>query len=252
MRMRSAGTEAAIEYRKKHRIRSTSININKILKNETLEVEYQDLDGHDARLKPGDGCGIIFVNKNIKETGKIKFSLLHELGHYISESREQRYCYINGITIYKKNTEERFADDFATEMLIPEKSVQRRIKWKGDGYTAIDRMTRIYGTSLTCTAIRYAEAGDYPIAVVYSKEGIIKWSITNHRFRYRNARKGGIVDAETQAGRIYRKKEVDYRKPMRVRAEQWFPEAMQERKTNYLNEQSIGMGAYKSVLTILW
>jgi len=61
---------------------------------------------------------------------------------------------------------EREADDFATNLLLPEEFVTVRLKAKSPSLDFVGEVAREFSTSLTATALRYIELSGFPCAVV--------------------------------------------------------------------------------------
>lgn len=251
MGIKSISQKAAEDLLRRHRIRKPMYNLEKLAEKEYLYVEYQDLKGQDGRIIKGDGCGFIAINENIKERGRRRFTLAHEIGHYLIDRATQFDCTHNDLCYHSKKIIEKRANRFAAELLMPEGIFREEIKFSEDAYTTINTATALYNVTLTAAAFRYAEIGDKPIAVICSKEGMITWMKESEGFRYGYTKRDRKVSAKTDAGLIYRGTKTGYYTPSTTKASEWF-EYAKGRNDCELNEQSISMPNYKSVLTLLW
>lgn len=88
-----------------------------------------DISGALQKEKGKDA--IIFINSNDSDQRK-RFSIAHELGHYMSrvltDGNDQEYEFIdfrNNVSKSGLDREEVFANKFAAELLMPEKEVKR-------------------------------------------------------------------------------------------------------------------------------
>ena len=72
----------------------------------------------------------------------------------------------------------------------------------------IKDIANYFGVSLTSAAIRYAEIGKYPVAVILSKDGKVQWSSCNEYFPLKFIPKGYFVRKESIAYDYFEKNEV--------------------------------------------
>lgn len=86
----------------------------------------------DAELIESNGRNIIFYNQDISDVHRMRFSILHEVGHYymqhnLSELRKIKERNIESFkTVY--STYEREADFFAASLLMPDAIIKELIK----------------------------------------------------------------------------------------------------------------------------
>lgn len=132
----------------------------------------------------GGIMGMLIRNKNdftiiystrINNLGLYRFTIAHEIGHYfLPEHVEQALKNGQHISNSKyKPWYEVEADYFATCLLMPKKLFKSEMSKFPDGLDAIKALSQIFNTSITATAIRYAELADFPISVIFSTDGII-------------------------------------------------------------------------------
>ena len=112
-------------------------------------------------------------------------------------------------------------------------------------------VAEILGVSLTAAAIRYAEIGQYPVAIIMSRNGKVEWSYINEYFPYKWIPAGYKLREESSAYDYFNGKEVQTCDDL-IPAYTWFSEDFKCPKDVYLCEQNIVMKNYKSVLTLLW
>ena len=77
----------------------------------------------DKNLKDFDTDKVIVVNSNHAATRK-RFTVAHELGHYILKNRPQK-CYAHRDSSEVYNPEEKDANSFASALLMPEEDVKK-------------------------------------------------------------------------------------------------------------------------------
>lgn len=101
-------------------IQHPAIDLSKIADILDVNIKESDLKVKDGYVKRSDRN--ITINENISE-GRKRFTIAHELGHYISNGTED--VFYRGAESYdgSKQAEEREANSFAAELLMPNKKV---------------------------------------------------------------------------------------------------------------------------------
>ena len=146
-----------------------------------------------VKAKPGTSAGVsgmlvrhqdmfgIMYATHIDNEGFQRFSIAHEIGHYVldghvdhvfpsgSGHHESRAGFVSADPF------ELEADHFAAGLLMPNPCFSRELLRLGDGLDAVEGMAELCRTSLTATAIRYAETTSLPVAVVLSTGGSVDY-----------------------------------------------------------------------------
>ncbi len=142
-------------------------------------VRDGDLVGYDARLVRGPKLSIITVRRNIREPGKRRFAIAHELGHHELHraTRQLDLCTGRDLVYLYSNVrpEEPEANAFAAELLMPTPLFAPRCQRVPPSFALIENLAAAFATSLTATALRYIEICDAPCAIVHSEVGAVKW-----------------------------------------------------------------------------
>ncbi|MGO9060286.1 MAG: ImmA/IrrE family metallo-endopeptidase [Candidatus Binataceae bacterium] len=123
-------------------------------------------------LRHGDAFGILYAT-HIQSEGFQRFSIAHELGHYFLDGHIDHILPGDGTHTSQAgfvsgNPYELEADNFAAGLLMPDGPFRRALDKCGSGLLAIESMANLCRTSLTATAIRYAELTDDAVAVIVS------------------------------------------------------------------------------------
>lgn len=123
-------------------------------------------------LRHGGVFGILYAT-HIPSEGFQRFSVGHELGHYFLEGHIDHILPDDGIHashagFVSVNSYELEADQFSAGLLMPGTLFIRALGRCGQGLAAAEEMASLCCTSLTATAIRYAELTDDAVAVVMS------------------------------------------------------------------------------------
>ncbi len=126
-----------------------------------LSVDEVELDGASGLLYPSERQ--IYVNAGEPSTRR-RFTLAHELGHWVCQCLEGRaapiYCRTEEVGVGEGRALEREANVFAAELLMPEPAV--RTAFPGDVPTAANHFAvsadamgwRAYNLGLVATAPR--------------------------------------------------------------------------------------------------
>jgi len=117
------------------------------------------------------------------DSPRAKFTVGHELGHYFID--EHRNALSSGAApahgsqceFESKLTVEREADHFASHLLMPSAEFDQMARRQRVGLAGILAIAKHFGTSVTSTAIRYAQTEIVPCVV-------IKWSSTEFQWRW--------------------------------------------------------------------
>jgi len=284
-------------------IKSPHYNLEEIANAEGLIVEEDDLSNHLGRISFSSAYGLIKIDNKIKDTGQKRFTLAHEMGHYFNERNDLTpnpspykdegnklkvyNCNYDDIFAFKiSKSREDNANNFAAELLMHKPWFSKYIKDRKINFELIKDISSEFSVSLTAAAIRYANIGKYPVAVIFSKEGHVAWSYKSDYFPFKWIPKGYKVRRESAAydffaslgvrrdltlspspykgegndptprlahGQAYKRE----RSEMQTCADLmpacvWFAEDSRCREDVYLYEQNVPMPKYNSVLTLLW
>lgn len=114
-----------------------------------------------------------------------RFTIGHELGHFLLPWHRQTTfnCTADDIGSRANKGWEIEANQFAAELLIPQKLLKSRLHKLGD--PELDHVLTLaaeFGTSVTMTAHRLAEQSDYACAFVFSKDNQVRYSVKSSHF----------------------------------------------------------------------
>ncbi len=178
----------------------------------------------------------IYINLDRLEhqySPRARFTFAHELGHfYIDEHRNalasgQTPVHPSFTNFQSTNVVEREADFFAACLLLPEGRVKTDCFRRKFSFRILEELAAKYQTSLTSTAIRFAEIGNHPLLVVYVKNGKVQWKWGSEDFPFWRIRgsvssiRGLAVPEDTAAGEFYADG-ASYKETQRVFAGDWF------------------------------
>ena len=219
-----------------------------------LIVQFKEMDGSQGRILMSKKDGIITINKAITYRPKINYIIAHEIGH----SRLHNHLAFfddSDITLsewYAHGPQEKEANIFAAELLMPAGLFTRKIKRKKLELALIEEVSVYFGASKTATFLRYRDLGEYPLMVIFIEDGIVKWKSCSNDFPYKWLTLGSKLPAFTVAGDYYYRGVVE-KKPAKVDAIEWFPEdyVCQKVERAKLWEQCFPSSP-RSIVTCLW
>jgi Zn-dependent peptidase ImmA (M78 family) len=142
-------------------------------------VVYEPLKGSAARILGfGDRAFITVDSQSRRE--RQRFSAGHELGHWmLDRGRVASFVCIEQVfaTEWNSDNPERRANRYATDLLLPEFMFTQRAKNLEITFETVRRLSAIFQTSLTATAIRLVELGSFPAIVVCHTSQQRRWFV---------------------------------------------------------------------------
>ena len=213
-------------------------------------VRERELQGCEARLVRKGKIGIISVNGLIPEEGRKRFAIAHEIGHFILHTGTQLIlCDEDDMHIWKESkTQEIEANEFAASLLMPQEIFIRFIKIGQPTLDVIRELAKEFRTTLTATALRYVGFSKELCALVVSKDGFIKWYRKSDSFNF-HVKVGEKLSFDTFAFDYFDGVNLPA-EPDSVPARAWLAGEINEESD--LIEQSISLGNYGVVLSLLW
>jgi len=222
-----------------------------------------------ASQKPGvAGCLVrvgnefgIQYSRSLPNEGFVRFTVAHELGHYFIPGHPE-HLFPNGDGIHMSlgdlavsDRYERQADFFASSLLMPPDLFDKAL-WKVDpGLDGLNRLAMQFGTSLTATAINYAQRVDIPFAIIVSNGSTIEYCILSESLRSFSSlgwpKKGDPLSRTTAThrlnGRVAGGSSSD-RLDGICSLDDWFEDAPEVEMT----EECLRLGRYEKTLTVIY
>ena len=230
----------------------SDLNVREIANAENLIIAEEETKGHAGRIFLDNKGGLITIDKNIKEEGRKNFTIAHEVGHYYLQKAREFICKKSDFYYFLSTQDpEKEANIFASELLMPEEWIKEFVKWKNEAKETVERAAQMFKTSISSMAIRYAEDGRFPIAVIFNQDMRVKWSCINKFFPFQWIEHGQKVNDFSKAYEFYLGQEINS-EVNDILADAWFSKDKNYRKGKYLYEQNIAMRAYNGVLTLVW
>ena len=221
-------------------------------------VQYRNLSGVEARVAVIGERAIITVSHTVEDDRRRRFSIAHELGHLEMHRTESSLALCTGEDLDNWRTRrsaanrEQEANEFASALLLPERFFSPLCKKKEPSLELVAELADTFEVSLTATALRYLAFCNEACAVVFSRDGDIRWFQGSRDFEdigvFINT--SSPLDRSSYASLFFRGDHIPSVRH-RVYASTWFvpgkyhPDAM-------IYEQSWPMTKYNAVLTLLW
>ncbi len=215
------------------------------------DVDATSFEGALVRIRQ---CpeGIIAIRRGIREPGRRRFTIAHEVAHFVLPNHGQPECFCKTSTIesWRKDAirrQEYDANRFASELLLPAKTLYPLVNKKGLTLSEVKLLALQFNTSLTATAVKSVEVTEEVCALVCSVGNEVKWVYRSESFRYFIPRMR--LGNDSLAGRLFQSSS-ELEVEGEVLATAWIDG--DEIQTNAkMWEESIAMPFYDSVLSLL-
>jgi hypothetical protein len=229
-----------------------SIDLFAIAEKFRLSIREIELTGCDGALLRSsiDSSGIIAVKNSIRESGRKRFTVAHEIGHRVLHGASTA-CSAADIANWSENAKqaEKEADEFAAELLLPAREIAPTINSRSPSLNVIQSVAQKYEASFSASAWRYCDIAATPCAVIWSTKKIVQWARRSDSFRI-FLRRGVEVPQGSYARAAYEGKDVPG-DPEPVAADEWI-DNWNLREGAEIWEQSLRLHSYDSVITLLW
>lgn len=209
-------------------------------------------------LRHGNAFGILYAT-HIDSEGFQRFSVGHELGHYFLEGHIDHVLPKDGVHMshagfVSADPYELEADQFAGGLLMPSAPFKRALGRHDAGLVAIESMAKLCKTSLTATAIRYAELSEDAVAVVISTGPIVDFCFMSEMIKSLPQlswlKKGAPVPQGTVTAKLNANAQRiadGERDAADIDVTDWLGGIRSARAT----EEAVGLGNYGKTLTVI-
>lgn len=220
-----------------------------------LEIRYCESSGFDGALicAKQSRVGTVLVKNSIRELGRRKFTIAHEIAHYVlpHHGSSESICDSREVESWDRRLREQEveANIFAGELLIPERLVGPEVKCERPTISIIRDVSTNFETSLTAAAYRTMHLTPFRAAIVWSTKGMIRWFKGSDQFEAFVSIRESVAEG-TYAYDCFRQRSVpDELK--RVRSDLWLVSSKRG-NPDYIFEHSLWLPSYDSVLTLLY
>jgi|GEM_PF-266062 len=210
-------------------------------------IEEKQIDGAVGRLVCRDLTGLISVNSNTTEIGRKRFTIAHELGHFMMHRSQALTVCKNPFR--EKNPLESEANKFAASLLMPRNLFRARCDANLFNCNILSELAHAFDASLTATALQYSEIGPVPIAVIFSKAGKICWSKISEGLPLTQIKRSHKIPEKSVAASCYNRG-MSPNGPTVIHSNVWFDDSQSSQTRIF--EDCVYMPSYESVLSIIW
>jgi hypothetical protein len=209
-----------------------------------------NLTGCLARLVRKGQRGIIRTKSGIREVGRKRFAIAHELGHWFLHKDESQYfiCTAEQMSDYKGSPIEVEANIFASELLMPTFLFRPLATDTDPILQTVSNLAHTFTTSLTATGMKFVDLNRHECVLVLSVGGKVAWSKQKTGRSGLRIEKGMNLHPDALARHI--SEPSGKLGPEPVSPEVWITENCYDRKIA-VTEESWTLDGYKSVLTLL-
>jgi len=218
--------------------------------------EEKKILNSDGRIVFGKSKTKISINSEMKYSGRRRFTLAHELGHFELHHNENTHLEDNPLTLdyFKYGGQEYEANQFAVELLMPSASFVSFTKGKQFSPDLLREIAEHFQTSLTSATFRYLEIGQHPISLFHCRDRKVNYWKNSPDY-YRKIK--DITKLQPPAvsvameffneGTIYRKKDS----VQEIYKSTWFETDEYDNEDEYY-EYAIVTKDYNTVLSVVW
>lgn len=240
---------------------SLPIDLCAIAKSRDILVKSKppDADGVSGMLlRHGDNFMIVYATF-IDSDGFQRFSIAHELGHFFLEGHIDHVLPKDGTHeslagFISADPYEQEADSFAAGLIMPEALFKKALDKTEIGLPAVESMATSCRSSLTATAIRYAELTDQAVAAILSTGPTIDYCILSDKMKSLPGltwlRKGSPVPKNTATARFNADRQrvaAGDHMLAEIDIQDWLGGS----RSVIANEEVVGLGRYGKTLTVL-
>lgn len=232
----------------------SDVELKLVAYNNNLIIELVDLGDIDGLIIATKYGGIIKINEKIKDEGWYRFTLAHELGHFLYKLNLGLLGESYDISYYLHNDsrqEEIFVNEFAAELLMPEIYFSDFIKNQEPNIDLFIRISKEFKVSIPAAAVRYSQLGHMPIVVTLCKNNVIKWSFANKKFPLKFIKTNSLVPYGSETKRLINMNGI--RGKNKVKPDVWFYNDynLKKHKNLTLIEECIRLSDEVSILTVI-
>ena len=228
--------------------RPEEIDVELIAAHLGVSVLFRQLEHEEGRLLRSGSTGIIVVAQSARDSGRWRFVVAHELGHYVRHPKLDQFALCTDVDLeswYHASGHEIEANAFASELLMPEFIFKPQCDRNRPSLRDVRELADRFGTSITSTAIRFTRFSPEPCAVVLSKAGHVEWAARSDSFSFFIPR-GKLLTSATYAGDLHNGRQVEDR-PQLIDGSAWA-----DGRELDLQEHSVMLVRFGAVLTFLW
>lgn len=220
-----------------------------------IDIRGGDLGELEGMLLKREKGWYLLYNDQVLSSGRINFTIAHELGHYLLHRKEEDAfrCstedLLNGGALARQR--EIAADQFAATLLMPFDDYRKQVATTRVDIDLLGRCADRYGVSLLAAIRQWIGFTPQRAVLVVSRDGFVQWSWASRkalrtRARFRFSKETIPIPEASLAAQTTR--HPDARVGIDVPARVWFQE---EPADMSLREMRVVSDQYDLVITLL-
>lgn len=153
-------------------------------------VRFRALAHEEGHMLRAHDRALVVVNQRARQSEKWRFVVAHELGHFLLHQEHDQLPICTDLALhswYSSCKIEREANAFAAELLMPKALFSACCDdLQGDPWPSLDHVSMLatgFETSLTATALRFAQLTQRSVAVVHATKNHIDWCAQSPSFK---------------------------------------------------------------------
>ncbi len=226
----------------------------------------EELNHCDGKIIFGKSKAIIKVNSLIQFSERKRFVTAHEIGHLLMHKNMQlpddtfqNFNIISGMEkVFKFGKQELEANEFASELLMPEKLFLKEAKGKKFTPLLIQQLAVRFKVSLTAAVFRYLQFDVlHPLCLVFIDNGIVKYWKKSEDLKVWLCDYTRLAPPIDSVAAEYLKKDYEFlynldEKAQTVNKSTWFKLNEYDNEDTDFYEYCIPTKKYKTILSIIW
>ncbi len=243
----------------------TDLEMNLFVSGIDSMIIEEELTNCDGKIIFGNNKSVIKVNSKIQFEQRKRFVIAHEIGHLIMHRNMQLpddtfsiFNIIAGMEKALKNgSQELEANEFASELLMPEKIFLREATGKKFSPQLIKQLSERFKTSLTATVFRYLHFNQlHPICLVFIENGKVKYWKKSDDLKVWLGDYIRLAPPSDSVATEYIQKNYEFvykleEKAQMINKSTWFKLGKYDEDTDFY-EYCIPTKKYETILSIIW
>ena len=222
------------------------------------------LNNSDGKIIRGKSKTLIKINSNIPYPKKRRFTIAHEIGHLILHEKLEIHNENTNTLNWFKNTEDQAkkgiqeweANDFASELLMPEYLFRDFCYKKPFNPQLIQALSDRFKTSITSTLFRIQRLNIYPVTIVFIHNGIVKYWLKSTDTRYFIKNITNLAPPQDSVAQEYLDADYNFvytgeEKTQNIFKSTWF-ELKNDESDSGFYEYCIPTKQYKNIISVIW
>jgi len=215
-----------------------------------VEVVEGELAGALAALTSVGARGRIRVSTANAAPERRRFSLAHELGHFVLGHGVAAVHRDDDLALASTKHVEAEANLFASELLMPEPLAGPMCEVSPVNLDAVDAVASRFSVSRLAASIRFVELASEPCAAVFSQRKLVRWVAASRTFPQGVVR-GQRLDRDSLAFDYFHGRTLPGASQV-VDASAWFDGTVSPTGLAELWEHTSALDALDATLSILW